>query len=135
MVTTPKQRFILSVMCISIGLFLFLVALELIPGATPQEGDAPNAIIALSALVFVIGGCMILLGQESRTNDLLAAVMCVVFGVVGGWIAVFAPTGGFSGGLPFLSSAANEALARVFFGAGSLLCFGIAAWALKRFRR
>jgi len=88
----------------------------------------------VSALVFVIGGCMMLLGQDSRTNDLLAALLCVVFGVVGGWIAVFAPSGGFYGGLPFLSLAANETLARVVFGAGSLLCFGIAAWALKRFR-
>jgi len=135
MPATRKQRFILSALCVSIGVFLFLVASELIPGTTPQEGDAPNAIIALSGLVFVIGGCMILLGQESRTNDLLAAALCVVFGVVGGWIAVFAPSGGFYGGLPFLSPVANETLARVVFATGSVLCFGIAVWALKRFRR
>jgi hypothetical protein len=128
-----RQRRLLSITVIALGAFLLLVAGEFIPGAEPRADDAPNAIIALSGLVFVIAGFMAYVGRQSRTNDLLAALLCLVFGVIGGWVAVAGSDEGFSGGIPFLSSAANVKLARGLFGFGSLICFLIAAWALNRF--
>jgi hypothetical protein len=128
-----RQRRFLSITLIALGAFLLLVAGEFIPGLEPRADDAPNAIIALSGLVFVIAGFMAYVGRQSRTNDLLAALLCLVFGVIGGWVAVAGSDEGFSGGIPFLSSAANVKLARGLFGFGSLSCFLIAVWAVKRF--
>jgi len=50
-------------------------------------------------------------------------------------VAVAAPPGSIAGGIPLLSQAANEAIGRFLFGAGALMCFGIAALALRQFVR
>lgn len=92
---------------------------------------APLWIIFLSGVVFVIAGIMLLLRQHAQLNNLLAALLLASMAAVGGWITFFAPSDGFSGGVPFLSEVQNTALARGFFGLGTLLtamlCGGVVA--------
>ena len=132
---TPRQRLGIASVSIALGVFLFVVATEVIPGLARQSGDAPRTIIALCGIVFVIAGCMALAGTGTRRNDLLAALLCFVFGVIGSWVAFFAPGEGFSGGLPLVSRDANVSIGRVVFGCGALLCFAISAWALHLYLR
>lgn len=124
----------IALFCVIAGGLLILVALGVI-STSPSERYAPEFIIALSGSAFIIAGCMILVGRQSRFNDLLAAALCLLFGATGAWVAVFSPSEGFSGGLPLISSEANVKLARWVFGLGSLVCFAISGWALKRFFR
>lgn len=123
----------MSITCIALGIFLLLVASGFVPELKPQANDAPAPIIGLSGLVFVIAGFMVFLGTQAKTNDLLAAILCLIFGVIGAWVSIGGSDQGFSGGLPFLPSEVNNKLARGAFGLGSLVCFMITIWALRRF--
>jgi len=123
----------IALFCIISGGLLILVALGVI-STSPGQRHAPDFIIAISGAVFVIAGCMVLVGRQSRLNDLLAAVLCLLFGATGAWVAIYSPSEGFSGGIPFISNEANVRLARWVFGAGSLVCFAISVWAFKRYR-
>lgn len=80
----------------------------------------------------MIAGLMILLAHHSRANDLLAGVMCALFGVMGSWVALFSTSGGFSGGWFFLTDDQNEIIGRWVFGLGALVSFAIAAYAFRR---
>ena len=131
---THKKPLIVSLVCVALGLFLLLIAVGVFPASEAQP-QAPDSIIALCGVVFIIAGCMAYLGTRSRVNDLLAAILCLIFGIVGAWVSLFSSSDGFSGGIPFVSNDSNVAIARVVFGAGSLMCFAISAWALKRFLR
>ena len=121
-------------MCVALGLFLLLIAAGVIPTSDAQS-QAPNSIIALCGVVFVIAGCMAILGTQSRVNDMLAALLCLIFGIVAAWVSLFGSSDGFSGGIPFFSNEANVKIARIAFGVGSLICFAMSGWALKRFSR
>lgn len=75
---------------------------------------------------------MILLANHTRANDLLAGVLCLLFAIMGAWVALFSASEGFSGGWFFLSYEQNVALGRWVFGIGSLLNLAIAAYAFRR---
>jgi len=126
-----RTRFVLGLMCIVLGVLPLCIALGLIP---VDEADvlAPMWVVALSGIVFLIGGCMIFLGNDSWENDLLAGLLCMVFGVVGTWVSLFSPGEGFSGGVPLLSNEANVTLGRWVFGGGALICFAISVYAFRR---
>lgn len=128
---TKRTRFVLGLICIVLGTLPLLVALGVIP---VDEADvyAPIWVVAISGMVFLIGGCMIFLGDHSWANDLLAGVLCLLFGVVGVWVALFACSEGFSGGIPLLSDAVNVTLGRWVFGGGALISFSISAYAFRR---
>ena len=134
MQTPPRSNLIVALLCMVLGGFLVLVACGLIEN-DPTKRHAPDLVIALSGSVFIIAGIMILVGLQSRVNDLLAAVLCMTFGIIGAWVAIYGASEGFSGGLPFISDEANTRLARGVFGLGSLSCFAISGWAFKRFYR
>ena len=134
MQTFQKSNLIVALLCIALGIFLVLVAGGLIDD-DPAKRHAPDFIIALCGSVFIIAGIMILVGHQSRVNDLLAAVLCMTFGIIGAWVAIYGASEGFSGGLPLLSDGTNTKLARGVFGLGSLFCFAISGWAIKRFYR
>lgn len=133
MTSIPRQRLALFATCVGLGAFLLLVAGDLIPGLEPRPDDAPSPIIALSGLVFIIAGCMTILGSRARTSDLLAGILCLTFGIIGAWVSLRGSDQGFSGGVPFLPPEFNVRLARGAFGVGSLICFMLAFWALRRF--
>jgi hypothetical protein len=132
---TPRRgNLVVALLCIALGSFLALVAGGLIED-DPAKRHAPDLIIGLSGSVFVIAGIMILVGRQSRFNDLLAAILCMTFGIIGAWVSIFGASEGFSGGLPLISDETNTRLARAAFGLGALLCFAISAWAFKRYYR
>jgi len=126
-----RHRLIVGLLCIALGAFPLSIALGLLP---VDEADvyAPMWVVAVSGLVFLIAGCMIILGNHSWANDLLAGILCLLFGVVGVWVALFSPSEGFSGGVPLLSNAANVTLARWVFGFGALISFSISVYAFRR---
>lgn len=126
-----RNRFALGLLCIALGVFPLSIALGLLP---VDEADvyAPMWVVAISGIVFLIAGCMIFLGNHSWANDLLAGVLCLLFGIVGIWVSLFSPSEGFSGGVPLLSKAANVTLARWVFGSGALICFAISVYAFRR---
>lgn len=120
--------------CIALGVFLMLIALGVF---NDQEAgtNAPLWVVALCGIVFVIGGCMMLTRQNSRLNNLLAGLICLIFAVVGAWVALFAPPAGFSGGIPLLSAEANVTLARWVFGAGAVLSLLLCGYAVRLAQR
>ena len=132
--TSQRSNLTFALLCIALGGFLVLVACGLIDD-DPAKRHAPDLIIALCGSVFIIAGIMILVGHHSRVNDLLAAILCMTFGIIGAWVAIYGASEGFSGGLPLLSNETNTRLARGVFGLGSLLCFAMSSWAFRRFFR
>lgn len=117
-------------LCVALGLLPMVVALGWI--SVPATSlHAPKWILALCGGIFVVAGIMLVLGSRSRANDFLAGVICLLFGIVGAWIALLGPAEGISGGLPFLSGAANAVIGRWVFGIGALLCFAIATYAFR----
>ncbi|NGP75713.1 hypothetical protein G3570_03660 [Balneolaceae bacterium YR4-1] len=115
------------------GLGLAVIALAL--GLLPLDGsnlNAPKWIIGMSGAVFVIGGLMMLSGEDTRFNNMMAALLLTGLGLIGGWIGIFGADEDFSGGLSFLPEAVNISLARGLFGIGALICLLLAAYAFKK---
>lgn len=133
-VVQRRGNLLVAIFCIALGGFLVLLAGGFIAD-DPGKRHAPDFVIALSGLSLVIAGCMVLVGRKSRFNDLLAGILCLSFGVIGAWVAFYAPSEGFSGGIPLVSSGTNIMIGRWVFGIGSLVCFAISGWAFKRFYR
>lgn len=131
---SPRSHLAIALFCMAVGGMLILVACGFFID-NPDQRDAPDFVIAMCGSAFIIAGGMVLVGRRSRVNDLFAAILCLLFGATGVWVALFSPSDGFSGGLPLISNEANIRLARWVFGLGSLVCFAMAAWAFKRFFR
>ena len=121
-------------LCIAIGLYPISLALGVVP-VGDSSVNAPMWILASSGVAFVLGGCMVLLGQRSRLNNLLAALLCLVFASAGVWVALFSPPEGFSGGVPFLSNQSNVTLSRWVFGCGAGVSLAISVYAFRLFSR
>jgi len=126
-----RSRLVLGLLCVVLGALPLSIALGFIPIVEGQV-HAPMWVVALSGIIFVIAGCMIFLGSQSRANDFLAGVLCLLFGAVGTWVSLFSPSDGFSGGVPLLPNAANVTLARWLFGGGALICFALSVYAFRR---
>jgi hypothetical protein len=120
-----------GLVCIAIGCYPISIALGLFP-LDQAELTAPLWVVAAAGIVFVIAGFMILLANHSRANDLLAGVLCLLFAIMGAWVALFGSSEGFSGGWFLLSHEQNVALGRWVFGIGALLSFAISAYAFRR---
>lgn len=126
-----RSRMTWGLVCIGLGCYPLSVALGLL-SIDPAQLNAPMWVLGLSGFVFVIGGCMFLLAEHSRVNDLLATGLCVVFAVIGVWASLFSPDTGWSGGLWFLSYEQNVLLGRWVMGFGAVISASIAAYALRR---
>ncbi|XWN36392.1 MAG: hypothetical protein ROO71_10580 [Balneola sp.] len=132
MKATESKLRLFSLLFILTGLFFILLSLEIIP-VDESTVNAPMWVIGLCGFVFSLGGIMMLLGEKSPLNHLLACLLVLSFGLISGWIAFFGDSAHFSGGTPFLSNAQNVWIARVLFGSGSVLCFAVALYAMKKF--
>ncbi len=121
----------MALVVIACGGYALLAASSVIPVQTAN--GTPLWVLGLVGVIFVIAGIMIFLRNYSRALDLFAAIMLASFTLISGWITFHASSEGFSGGVPFLPNDMNVSLARVMFGIGTLLCFGIFLYALKRF--
>lgn len=132
MKATESKHRLFSLLFILTGLFFILLSLEIIP-VGESTVNAPMWVIGLCGFVFSLAGIMMLLGEKSPLNHLLACLLVLSFGFIGGWIALFGDSAHFSGGTPFLSNAQNVWIARVLFGSGSVLCFAVTLYAMKKF--
>lgn len=134
MSSASGTRAFVALFCGAAGLFLLLAAAGLISDRD-DEPPVPDLIIASCGLALMVAGCLACVGLQSRLNDLLAAILCLIFGLVAAWSAQFSPAGGFSGGVPFVSQALNLKISRWVFGGSAIVCFAIGAWALQRYVR
>tara|TARA_R110002167_G_scaffold149732_1_gene343153 strand:+ start:347 stop:760 length:414 start_codon:yes stop_codon:yes gene_type:complete len=117
--------------CILLGLYPIAIAAGILE-VDPDKLHAPPWVLALCGLVFIIAGCMALLGQHGRVNDSLAALILLAFALVGVWVSLFSSAEGFSGGLPFVSQEMNILLQRCIFGLGALICLSLFVYAVRR---
>ena len=117
--------------CIALGLGPLAIACGVV-AVDPSKLLAPAWVLALCGLVFVIGGCMMLLGRGTRANDLLAGLICLAFAAVGIWVSLFAPSASFSGGIPLLSHEQNVTLGRWVIGCGAVVSLMLTGYALRR---
>lgn len=114
------------------GLFIILVAIDIIP-IDENDLNAPRWVLGMCGFVTSLAGIMVITGQSSKWNNLLAAVLIISMGTIGVWVALFSASENFSGGIPMLSETANISLSRWVFGIGAVICFAIAGYALKLF--
>ena len=126
-----RAKLAYGVGCIALGCYPIALGLGFFP-VEEARLNAPPWVVVAAGLAFVIAGFMILLAAHSRVNDLLAAVLLLLFSVMGIWVSIFSPSEGFSGGLPFLSRELNIMLGRGLFGLGSLISIAMCAYALGR---
>jgi len=121
----------MGLVCIALGCYPLSIALGFLP-IDEAKMMAPMWVVAMSGIMFIIAGGMILLGNHSWANDLLAGILCLLFGVMGAWVSLFSASEGFSGGVPLLGHESNVTLARWMFGIGALISFAISAYAFRR---
>lgn len=121
----------MGLLCIALGCYPLSIALGFLP-INEAKVMAPMWVVAMSGIVFVIAGGMILLGSHSWANDLLAGILCLLFGIMGAWVSLFSASEGFSGGILLLSHESNVTLGRWMFGIGALISFAISAYAFRR---
>ena len=126
-----RSRLTWGLVCVALGCYPVSIALGLLP-VDEARVMAPMWVVAMSGIMFVIAGGMILLGDHSWANDLLAGVLCLLFGIMGAWVSLFSSSEGFSGGVPLLSNDSNVTLGRWMFGLGAIISFAVAAYAFRR---
>ena len=98
-----------------------------------QSGDAPDWVILLCGVIFIISGLMMLIGQfNERLKDFLAALFTGIMGTVGLWVAAFSSDEGMGGGLAFLAREQNILIARCVFGIGAIFTFLLCGYAIKQ---
>ena len=131
---STKKNTLFAILFFVIGVLVAAMAIGLIP-VDEADVKSPMWVFYLVSMVFMIAGVMIIIGRKNRYNDLLAALLITAMGAIGGWVAVYSDSSGISGGIFLLPRESNVMLGRIAFGTGSLICFAIAAWALKRFFR
>lgn len=117
--------------CIILGLYPIAIATGLLT-VDDASVHAPMWVVFLSGIAFVLTGAMMLVGHDSRINDLFAAMFLLIMGAVGTWIALLGPAEAFSGGIPFLPKEYNVAIARWLFGGGAVIVFALLAHAIRR---
>ena len=123
-----------GLLCIALGVYPVGVALGLIPHDASSV-HAPPWVSFVAGLVFVIAGFMLIIGPNSRWNNLLAAIICTIFASIGIWVAAYSLPGSIEGGIPFLPAETNNKIGRWMFGAGAMVCGLISLQALRMFFR
>lgn len=127
---TPEQKKWAGLLFEVTGLTFILMGTGIIPYEEAQ-GDAPGWILAVCGGVFFLAGILIHIGDKSEYQNLLAGFLVGLMGTIGAWVALFGASGNFSGGIALLSDSSNISLARWVFGAGALICFATAAYAIS----
>ena len=127
----PKQKTIFAWFFILMGLPFILISVNLL-SIDESTLHAPKWVLGLCGFIFSLSGVIMLLGEKSHFNNLLAGLLILSFALVGGWVALFGSAEQFSGGLTVLSETQNVNIARVLFGIGSLICFAITIYAIRQ---
>ena len=101
----------------------------------PATVHAPMWVLAVCGLVFVLGGVAVVGARWSRVREAAGIGIVLAMGLIGGWVALFGDSDGFSGGVPFVSPEANVVIARVVFGLGAGMCLALFVWGASRVLR
>ncbi|HIG75380.1 MAG TPA: hypothetical protein EYQ24_12645 [Bacteroidetes bacterium] len=131
---SPAPPRALGLITLATGLFIMGIGLEVVP-VDPASVHAPMWVLVLCGAVFVLGGVGVLAHGKPEIQSAAGGTIVLVFGVVGGWVALFGEAAQFGGGFAFLSPEANVAIARGVFGLGALVCLAMFAWGTRRMIR
>ena len=123
----------IALLCVVAGGVVCAASLGFLP-ADYLELEAPRSIVFGGGALLVLAGFM-LLSRDHRASDSIATALLFALAALAGWVTFYAPEGTVSRVLPFIPSAVNDALGRLLFGLGAILCVGTAAWALRRLFR
>jgi hypothetical protein len=94
---------------------------------------APRYIVVLAGLLFWFAAGSILSGAtRPRLSNLFGGVLLAIFAIVGGWVSISGSDSSIGGGIPFVSHATNDWIARGIFGGGAILCAALSAYAFGR---
>lgn len=127
---TYKQKVLASLLFFGTGMAIILASADVIP--MDEAGlNAPRWVLGLCGFVFALAGVLIFIGDRSKWNHLLAAILVFAMGSIGAWVALFGDAANFSGGISLLSEGTNISLARIVFGFGALVCFLICIYGLN----
>jgi hypothetical protein len=99
--------------------------------ADETDLHSPNAILFLCGIVFLAGGIAIVFSSRRRVKMSMVVIILVSILIIGMWITFFGDVDHFSGGIPFVSRETNTMLARIVFGLGALIVFGMLPMALR----
>ncbi len=99
---------------------------------SPELIHVPRWIFYLLAVLLGYGSGLAFLGQKHPLTNLLAAVIWILFAVIGIWASLFSSLDNLSGGLAMLSPRANRMIARLLFGLGAILNIGAGIYAGRR---
>ncbi len=116
-----------------IGLLLFAIYLGWLGVSYPRLPadlfNGPRWLFYVLSVLLGSGAGLAFLGHSHPLAQVLAALVWLLFAVVGAWAAVFSPLDDISGGLSMLSLTANRVLARLVFGLGAILNLGAGIYA------
>ncbi len=133
--TVSSPLIALLVMCL--GGFLVLEGLQITSFGEPTE-NTPYWVVTLAGVVFCIAG-LALLSEAAIWRDLCAAMITAAMGVLGAWVSLYGDDANMSGSFSFggnirvFSAIADVSVARIAFGIGALMCFGLSLYALRCF--
>ena len=129
-----KQPISTAISCALIGLYLLLEGFQIISFGKPSS-NTPYWIISLCGAIFIIASLMIMFKNNNHWNDLGAFVICLVMGIIAGWVSIFADDTGMGGSGMWLNEVTGLPINRIVFGMGSIICFLISIYAIKCFKK
>lgn len=127
---SKQQQQVAGVVFVLAGVSIFLIGFGWGP-VQLQENEAPGWVVSIAGAIFALAGVMILIGEKSKYNHVMAGILIALMGTVGAWVAIFGADENISGGFSFVSAETNFTFARILFGVGAILCFAISAHAFR----
>ena len=127
---SKNQQVLAGVLFILAGISIFLIGLGWGP-LELQENEAPGWVVSIAGAIFAFAGVMILIGEKTQYNNLLAGFLIAIMGTVGAWVALFGADENISGGYSFVSAGTNYSFARILFGVGAIICYAISIHAVR----
>mgnify|MGYP001825861852 FL=1 len=120
-------------LCLLAGVVLSASALGLLPIDLSAISAPRSVVLGGGALLVVIG--FLSLARDHRGSDTITSLVLLSISGAAGWLTFYAPPGTLNRFLPFVPSTVNDALTRLTFGFGVVLCAGMAFWGLRRLLR
>lgn len=127
---TKKQQQLAGIAFMLIGISIFFIGLGVGP-VQLQENEAPGWVVSIAGSVFALAGFMILFGEKSKSNNLMAGFLIALMGSIGAWASLFEADDNITDGFSLVSAEMNFTFARVLFGIGALICYATAFHAIR----
>lgn len=112
------------------GLAVSAASLGLLPPEYVAIGVPTELVLAAGVLLALIG--FMSLARDHRASEALASILVLAVAVTAGWATFYAPEGTLQRYLPFVPATVSDALGRLLFGFGAVLCVGMGLWGLRR---